>query len=401
MVERPGLGALLADADFRKVWAVGALSGVVRWVEMLAFAVYVFEITNSPFQVALVSLLRILPMALFGAPMGALADRMDRRKIVVIGLAAMLAMGLLLGWMGYSGRLEIWHLMAGAFINGIYWATDMPARRTLLSAIAGSLKTAPAMVLDASTSSLTRALGPAMGGLLITFTGLPGALFLGAFLYAVAIYFILTLPRRDSGAGAGNAGLWRTLREGLAYAARDRKIVGVLIVTVIFNIWVFPYTSMIAVIGRDDLGLGPFNVGLLMSMEGAGAFIGAIGVAFLGRPSAFGRIYFFGAAVAGLGLILFALSTLPLLSGLVLILTGVGAGCFASMQSTLMLTLAPPEVRSRLMGVLSVCIGLGPLGFAHLGLMADWLGAVPAVTIMGLEGLAAFVLAWLFWPEIR
>jgi fucose permease len=86
---------------------------------------------------------------------------------------------------------------------------------------------------------------------------------------------------------------------------------------------------------------------------------------------------------------------------MILVATGIGAGCFATMQSTLMLLLAPPEVRSRLMGVLSVCIGLGPLGFAHLGLMADWLGAVPAVTIMGLEGLAAFALAWLFWPEIR
>ncbi|MFP6772451.1 MAG: hypothetical protein VCE74_08945 [Alphaproteobacteria bacterium] len=136
-------------------------------------------------------------------------------------------------------------------------------------------------------------------------------------------------------------------------------------------------------------------------MEGLGAFIGAMGVAFLGRATAHGRIYFYGAATAGAGLILFALSPWPLLSGIILVLTGIGAGCFATMQSTLILLLAPPEVRSRLMGVLSVCIGLGPLGFAHLGLMADWLGAGPAVTIMGLEGLVAFALAWLFWPEIR
>ena len=169
----------------------------------------------------------------------------------------------------------------------------------------------------------------------------------------------------------------------------------------IFNVWVFPYTAMIAVIGRDDLDPDPFNVGLPASMEGVGAFIGTMALAFLGRATAHGRIYFYGAAAAGAGLILFALSPWPLLSGMILVATGIGAGCFATMQSTLMLLLAPPEVRSRLMGVLSVCIGLGPLGFAHLGLMADWLGAVPAVTIMGLEGLAAFALAWLFWPEIR
>jgi MFS family permease len=401
MAGNPGLGGLLAIADFRKVWAVGALSGLVRWVEMLAFAVYIFDISNSPFQVALVSLLRILPLALFGAPLGVLADRVDRRKIVLAGLIGMLALDLWLAWLGFSGRLEIWHLMAGAFINGLYWATDMPARRTLLSAIAGSARTAPAMAIDASTSSLTRALGPAAGGLLVAFTGLPGALLLGAGIYALAIVFMLSLPRRDRGGAASDLGPWRALKEGLAHAARDRTIVGVLIVTVIFNVWVFPYTAMIAVIGRDVLGLGPFNVGLLMSMEGIGAFIGAMAVAFLGKPAAHGGIYLFGAIAAGISLIGFALSTSPLLSGLILVLAGIGAGCFASMQATLMLLLAPPEARSRLMGVLSVCIGLGPLGFAHLGLLADWLGAERAMIVMGLEGLCAFALAWLFWPEVR
>jgi len=384
------MGTLLAIADFRKVWAVGALSGVVRWLEMLAFAVYVFDVTNSPFLVALVSLLRILPLALFGAPMGALADRLDRRAIVLAGLFGMLILGLVLGWLGLTGRLEIWHLMLGAFVNGLYWATDMPARRTLLDTVAGPGRTAQAMALDASTSSLTRAMGPVTGGILITFLGFPGALLLGAGIYAVAIAFMLVLPRPKPETWAGEQGLWRNLQEGLAYAVSDRRV---------------DRNGDLQCLGlplyRDYLDPDPFNVGLPASMEGVGAFIGAMGVAFLGRATAHGRIYFYGAAAAGAGLILFALSPWPLLSGMILVATGIGAGCFATMQSTLMLLLAPPEVRSRLMGVLSVCIGLGPLGFAHLGLMADWLGAVPAVTIMGLEGLAAFALAWLFWPEIR
>lgn len=239
------MGSLLAIAEFRKVWAVGALSGMVRWLEMLAFAVHVFDVTNSPFLVALVSLLRILPMALFGAPMGALADRLDRRAIVLAGLFGMLILGLVLAWLGLTGRLEIWHLMLGAFVNGLYWATDMPARRTLLDTVAGPGRTAQAMALDASTSSLTRAMGPVTGGILITFLGFPGALLLGAVVYAVAIAFMLSLPRPKRETWAGDRGLWRNLQEGLAYAARDRRVVGVLIVTVIFNVWVFPYTAMI------------------------------------------------------------------------------------------------------------------------------------------------------------
>ena len=401
MANNPGLSALLAVPAFRTVWAVGALGGVVRWIEMLAFAVYIFDISHSPFLVAMVALARMLPLAFFGTVAGALADRIDRQKIVLGGLIVLCFVALLLAWLAHSGRLEIWHLLVGSLINGFYWSTDMPVRRTLLGAIAGAERTAAAMALDASTNSLTRALGPATGGLLVAFTGLPGALLLGAGLYAAAILMMLLLPRQDGGGLAGDFSLWRALKEGLSYARNDRAILGVMIVTVIFNVWVFPYTSMIAVIGRDDLGLGPFNVGLLMSMEGAGAFIGAIAVAFLGAPRSYGRIYLYGAIIAEFCLMLFAISPIPVVSGLILLIAGIGAGCFSSMQATLILLLAPPEVRGRLMGTLAACIGLGPLGFAHLGLMADWLGAVPAVTIMGLEGLCAFLLAWLFWPEIR
>ncbi|MBT3330548.1 MAG: MFS transporter [Rhodospirillaceae bacterium] len=403
------MGALLRIADFRKVWGVGVLGGVVRWLEMLAFAVYVFDATNSPFLVALVSLSRMAPLAFFGAVMGALADRVPREKIVLGGLMVLLSVTTVLAWLAHSGYLQIWHLIVGALINGCYWSTDMPARRTLLGAIAGTERTAAAMGLDASTNSLTRALGPVTGGLLVAFTGLQGALMLGAVLYGLAILLMISLLRQGAGQGArqgagkaaSTVGIWRTLKEGLAYAAKDRAILGILIVTVIFNIWVFPYTSMIAVIGRDVLALGPFNVGLLMSVEGTGSFSGAMAVALWARPSAHSRIYFYGAIFAAVCAIIFALSPLPLFSGLMLYLAGVGAGCFGSMQATRMLLLAPAEVRSRLMGGLAVCIGLGPLGYAHLGLMADWLGAVNAITIMGVEALVALALAWLFWPEIR
>ena len=260
------MGTLLAIADFRKVWAVGALSGVVRWLEMLAFAVYVFDVTNSPFLVALVSLLRILPLALFGAPMGALADRLDRRG------------------------------------------------EPCWTPVAGPGPMAQAMALDASTSSLTRAMGPVTGGILITFLGFPGALLLGAGIYAVAIAFMLVLPRPKPETWAGEQGLWRNLQEGLAYAVSDRRV---------------DRNGDLQCLGlplyRDDLDLGPFNVGLLASMEGVGAFIGAMGVAFLGRATAHGRIIFFGAAPAGAGLILFALSPWPLLSGMILVATGIWA----------------------------------------------------------------------------
>jgi hypothetical protein len=396
-----GLSALLRERDFFAVWMAGALGGVVRWLEMLAFAVFVYDVSQSPFLVALVTLLRMLPLALFGALAGVIAERVDRRLIALFGLLSMMAVSLALGLLALGGEVRVWQLCLAAFVNGLYWCTDMPARRTLLSVIAGHGRTAAAMALDSATNSITRAVGPATGGLLLAATGLHGALFLGAGLYALAAAMLLLVRGRHGGAGAPAVGLWRTLKEGLAFAAGDRAIVGILVVTVIFNVWGFPYTSMIAVIGRESLLLGPFGVGLLMSAEGAGAFLAAVAVAVMARPPAYNRIYLYGALTTQIGMILLAASSQPVLSGLLVLLAGLGAGCFATMQSTLILLAAPPEARSRLMGVLVVCIGVGPLGFAHVGLMADWLGAVPAVAIMGLEGLLAYAVAWYFWPEIR
>ena len=91
----------------------------------------------------------------------------------------------------------------------------------------------------------------------------------------------------------------------------------------------------------------------------------------------------------------------PVTAGLAVLVAGIGAGLFATMQATLIFTLAPPEIRSRLMGVLTVCIGTAPLGFAHVGLLADWLGPQTALVVIAVEGLLASLAAWLYWPEIR
>ena len=394
--------ALLADPHFRAVWLVGTLSGVVRWLELLAFGIYVFDATQSALQVSLVSLLRMLPLALFGVVTGAVVERLGARRTLLLGLIAMLLVAATMLALAWLDLIEVWHLAVAAFLGGLFWTTDLPARRMLLGTIAGQDRVAAAMALDSATSNATRALGPALGGIALAGIGIKGALLFGVAGYGLSLLLVQRMPDIAGTAVAGRLqGVWRGIVEGLRYAAGNREMAGALAVTIIFNLWAFPYTVMIPVVGREVLGLGPVPVGLIMSAEGFGALIGALYLTAAARPERYRRYYFGGCLVCLTMILAFAGSLGPWSAGLAVLVAGYGAGFFSTMQATLIFTLAPPELRSRLMGVLTVCIGTAPLGFAHVGLLADWFGTEPALLIIAVEGLLASLAAWLYWPEIR
>jgi len=392
---------LLAEPAFRRIWLVGICSGVVRWLEMLAVGVYVFEVTGSPLLVASMTLLRLLPMALFGAVTGVVTERIGHRATLLISLATLTAISAALAAAALTDRLELWHLALGAVFGGLYWTTDLPARRNLLGALAGPARLAPAMSLDAASNNLTRALGPAAGGLLLALIGIGGALALSAALYGLSLLLMLATRTPQAGGGAGPSGWLRDLLAGFRFAVTDPALQGALAVTVIFNVWAWPYTAMIPVLAADHLGLDAFATGLLASAEGVGALIGALAAGLAGGLAQYRRFYVGGTALCLLAILVLALTDNLVVATVAVLAAGAGAGAFSAMQATLIYLLSPPELRSRLLGVLSVCIGTAPLGYAHLGLLADWLGTIDALIVMGLEGVVALTLAWLIWPQIR
>ena len=157
---------------------------------------------------------------------------------------------------------------------------------------------------------------------------------------------------------------------------------------------------MIPVIGQDNLGLGAAGIGLLASMDGVGAFCGAIAIALCAKPSHFARLFIGGVAIYLSLLPAFALVSDPRRAGSVLLLTGLANSGFSIMQATLVYLAAPPEMRSRVFGVLSVCIGVGMIGFLHLGWLAGMIGATWAIVTIGAEGLVALLSTWRWWRAV-
>ena len=394
------LRGLLKNREFRLIWLIGAATNTLRWLEILAVGVVVFDMTESPFQVAFMIILRFLPMAMIGAFTGVIAERFNRRLFQVWSLGFMMTTSMLLTLIVFGGHLNLWIIGVSVVLNGLFWTTDNPIRRTLLGEVVQPAQIGIAMSLDTVTNSTTRFLGPLVGGLFLEFAGLEGVFLVGAILYAGALglaFLVRAVPGQQQ---YGHGSLFSFLTDGIRMLQTNRVLVGVLAITVIYNLWAFPFVSMIPVIGKDVLGLSPLPVGLLVSAEGAGTLIGALLVLLTRSVTHYRRLYTLGLGISLAMAVIYSQMGSFLPSGLFLTLEGIGAGFFAAMQAALVLLNTPPEMRSRMMGLLSVCVGLCALGFLHIGLLADWVGAQNAVLICTAEGLVALILVCWTWPEI-
>ena len=393
----------LSNPNFLSFWFVGGLTGVIRWFQLLALGVYTFETTNSPLLVSIVPLLWMLPLSLCGPLVGVIADRTNRQILLAGSLAVITLVSGTMAGLAWVGELEFYHIMAASFLSGIFWATDMPVRRRLLGDLSGGALSM-AMSLDAATGNATRMLGPLLGGIALQFAGVFGVFFFSGVAYAIC--FVMVILARAPGriSPVGSFTLISDLHAGVRYVAGDRKLRRILVITIAFNVFGFPFTSMIPVLGRDHLGLDPFMVGVLSSLEGFGAFAGALLVAWAARPTNYFQLYLWG-TVTYIFLV-FYLSILSYMVGgpyhsliaasITLTMIGVGGACFAAMQSTLTYLGASPEYRSRVLGVLTLCIGSGPIGFFNVGWMANIWGAPTALFVMSLEGLFVLLLYWLY-----
>jgi len=393
-------GWLIESADFWRLWFVGLVVFTVRWVETVAIGVFVYQHTDSAFVVAMMTMLRLLPMGLFGAFLGAIAERTERRTALILVTASMVATSLALAVLAHLHLLAVWHLAVASFINGIGWATDNPVRRVMIGEVVGAAQMGTAMSVDVGANNASRMVGPTIGGLLLASVGIDGVFTLSVVLYAIAVVAACRVRYRNSFAPTTAETVLARIAEGLRLVRGDRRLIGTLTVTVIYNVFGWPFTSMVPVIGQDQLGLGPEGIGILASMDGIGAFAGAVLMAMFCRPSLYRHVYVTGVMLYLVMLTVFALVPLPAIAGSALLFTGLGGAGFSIMQATLVYLSAPPEMRSRILGVLSVCIGTGPVGFVALGWLADAIGAPWATAATGLAGLLMMLLTRPLWRAI-
>jgi MFS family permease len=393
---------LLGEPDYRRIWLTGICSGVARWLEVLAVGVYAFQITGSPFLVALVYVLRMLPLVAFGLVVGALADRSPPRPFMIAAMAVGLTVAAIVSLLLALGLADYGVIACSAVAFGVVWSMDMTLRRRMLGDLAGKGRLVTALSFESATNNSTRMLGPLLGGALYGAFGPIGAFGLMTIIYVAALMLMVRVNRTgpSDAPPLPSTRILADLREAFVLAVRDRDILRILLITVIFNVWAFPFMSLIPVIGIEQLQLTPAWIGLLASMEGMGAFLGALTVAVANPSTGLRRYYFFGTLLFLVFAFVAGWITLAPLMALTILCVGLSAAGFSSMQSTLIYSVAPPAMRSRLFGLVVICIGTGLLGTANIGLMAEWFGASAAVKIVAVEGIVAMVAVGVGWREL-
>lgn len=371
------------------MWLAGAANGAVRWLELTVIGLHVYQQTGSPFLVSVSAALRLLPMALFGPFMGSLAQRLERRRLFLWLSGGMIVFSLGQALLVFAGALELWMVMAGCFLSGIYWSADFPVRRVLLGDVSGESRAGQALVYDSTMNNVTRMLGPMIGGVLLELSGL-GGIFLFSFLASAAAFMMVAgTPPRDGHAPAGpdlpRAGALRSL---LTHPA----VLVVMVITVIFNVFGFPNSSMIPVIGETRLALSATTIGLLASCEGIGATVGSLALSVLARERWYKAIFWGGIVTVEFSVLAFVIAPGPASAATALFVLGLGMAGFTSMQTTLIYISISPKQRSQAMGLVSFCVGAAPLGILNVGLLAGWLGPPLALSVMATAGLTALAL---------
>lgn len=392
---------LMREPPFLALWGVGALNSTGRWLETLVIAIFVLDVTGSPFWVASMLMLRLLPLTIFGLFGGMLAHRFERWRILRVASGIVSVLAMIMWWLAQQDALAVWHVGVLSFISGLIWSTDFPVRRTLMGEIAGPARVGRAMSIDITAGAITRTLGPLLGGVLYASAGLVGAFVLSAVLYVLGLILLLAVKTHaHTEPKTPHPEQPPSLAKGWAALRSSPTLPGILAVTIIFNLWGFPFISMVPVYAKEILDLGDALTGVLVSMEGAGAFLGAMVLSVYSRSEHM-RYLYSGAVMLYCALALaFSMSSTLWLAVFLLVLVGFFSAGFGAMQSALILVNAPQGMQRQMMAILSVCIGTAPLGLLHIGLLADIVGPAFACTIVAGEGLLAMLVALWRWPQL-
>jgi hypothetical protein len=346
------------------------------------------------------SFARFLPLLLLGAPLGVLGERADPRRLLIASFLAMAVLELLLAGVALLGMLDVWHLLGLALAGGVFWCIDIPVRRTYLAETGGTERVAVTMGLEMITTHSTRMLGPIVGGGLLASTGLSGALLLGALLYATGAALIARMDPPTRSQPRDHVRITTALREGLVLIRSDGRLMAIVVLTIVFNLFGLPYLGLIPVLSVERLDLGPFGTGVLAAAEGLGAILASLSILAFARPRWFGPIF-------GLGcLAFFIMETALGLTGsaaaafLALVLAGIGMAGFSAMQATLPVALVPAGMRVRVAGVILVAIGSAPFGFLLAGALGERIGPACGITLLGALGLVTTALCLWRWPQM-
>jgi len=382
----------LRHRNYRLMWTGTLVSNTGDWMDQVALNWLVVSTTGSPFHLALVNLCRGLPILLFILVGGAMADRLPRRRLMMLTQSAAMALAVFLAIMVLWGGSPLWAILIVATGRGIFTAFNMPVRHSLISELVPRSDLPNAIALHSMTVNLTKILGPALAGAIIGTWGTGICFALNAASFVVVIGSLSAMrfppePLRPSSLSIG-----RSILEGVAYVRGERTIFLLVLIALVPTFFGQPYLSILTLFAHDVFRIGPEGLGLLTAFAAGGSVAGALMLAGLPRIAASG--WWMMIFLIGFGILLVAFAANPnlLLAGVLLVAMGATYIAYNAANNTILQLRVPDEVRGRVISILMLNRGLVQLGTAATAAVAGMVGVRWAVAVNGLIILTLGVL---------
>lgn len=381
-LSRYGTFSALRHRNYRLFFfgQVTSLSGT--WMQWVAQGWLVYELTRSAFALGVVGFATRLPVIFLSLGAGVLADRIEKRRILLVTQAVSMILAFALAALTLSGAVEFWHVVVLGALAGATHSFDAPTRQSFFKELVGERDLMNAIALNSTIFNAARLAGPALAGILIKYIGTGGCFLINGITYlaVIAAYLMMRLPPAEK--PRDRRSHWEEVKEGLSYV-RNHSVVRTGVTLIAFaSFLTFSYGSLLPVFADVVLRGGAGTYATLMACVGAGALISALTVASLGNVEHKGILAASGAILFPTVLMLLSLARSTALASVLCVILGIVMILLTASMNTLVQTAIPDRLRGRIMS-LYVLVFLGSMPFGNLlsGRIAEWLGVVSAIRI--------------------
>ena len=389
-VRRGGMFRALSNPNYRLFWIGAFLSNVGTWMQAVAQGWLVLTLTNSPFWLGLDAFVATAPGLVFTLLGGVFADLIDRRRLLLFTqvAAGIAAFGLAI--LVATDVVNRWMVLGFSFVTGCCMALASPSFLAMTYDLVGREDLANAIAMNSTQFQLSRVVGPALAGVAFRVFGLAGCFFANAVSFVFVIASLTRVrpqvhPHAAAHSVRDRRALWRDLIEGFRYVRNRPRVSSLLLLSSVNSLFGAPYFTMVPIYARDIFDLGETGLALMMGTAGAGAFAGALLVAYLGDFRRKGWLVLGGAVLFGICITNFALTRILTLS--LIFLFGLGFALVVSVATTntLLQKLVTDEMRGRVMSMFIVSfMGTMPVGNIVAGALSNNYGPQKTLAAGGL-----------------
>jgi len=397
----PEVVRALRNANFRLFWSGNFLSNIGTWMQNVAQGWLVLLLTNSAFWLGVVGFAGSIPFLFFTLFGGVIADRVDKRRLLIVTQTAMMVLAFVLAGLAWFKIITVWEVAVIAFLNGTAMSMNAPSYQALVPKLVPRKDLTNAIALNSAQFNMSRILGPTLGGYAMALFGVAGNFFLNGVSFLAVLWALVRIDYPEE-KPSRHQSMWASMRAGFTYLHSEPQMLVMMWMTAVVSLLGIPFLTFIPYFAKDQLHAGASGLGWLLACSGSGAVLGAVTVAVSGVIRHRGALLTGAGVVFFLAIIGFSFSRSFALSQCLAFCEGFSGILMISCFNVSIQHLSSDEMRGRIMSIYATSfLGLPPLGALMAGELSRHIPTGHALSLMAGTAGVAFLGIFSFSRPLR